>query len=347
MGKRNAKIYEFSGFGGFARLATARKESAGLSDKPQGIQKRPHLYQLTLRQTLAAKFGRKIYFKASKGGKFNKKTLYDNWRMGQNQHKYGGSGYDEMTRTSLARDTMDKVHKARIKGLSLPNLAAKLSMNRANTDALAWYKIEGGRQQIGGHPGALRLKPKTKQNVVHGHASRDNARAAAAETEFKSIVPDVKRAEKEDIFQAVHHMNIRSEVETIRTMSLPYEHLMALRKKEKVYHARFGNIEEPENFDAVAKYVHNEREHQKWDTARKMMTAGLDKHVPEVMQEYIKNHGYDHTQAKIEFWNNVEAKTETRVNNATATQAQALDRSETLSGTAGRKRALSDARRKF
>lgn len=316
-----------------------------------GSKKIHKYYQPTLQQVFARKFGGDQFTKAHKTHGSDtagfKKNLYDRWRMEPRKHKYGGSGYDEVARTALARESLAKIRAARSNIGDAKAFAQTLSQDRVNTDALVWFH----KGEQGGHPGALRDNPNGT-NVVHGHGGRDSNRAKAVTHEMQQALPNPSTASTSQVIGAAHLMTTRGQLETIRTMSLPFEEFMATGPKATpVFHARYGDVSQaqPGNFQKMAAYVHNERERLKWDTARKLIGQGMPEHVPQEMQQYIAKHNGDHTQAQVDYWQQVQAKTETRVNTATSSQAGPLLPTETMRGTAaqvatGRPRALSNAR---
>lgn len=322
---------------GFTRQSSpnVRPKATTLKDS----RREPNLggFQLTLRQTMARRHGREAYEQALSGMRFDKKMQYDRWRMAPKKHRHGGAGYDEMLRTALARDTMERIHARVQNSKTAGDFAEIFSQDRANTDALVWHL----GSELGGHPGALR-DASHGTNVVKGHGGRDSARAKAVASELREATPDLARASLGELIGGAHRMAARGQVETLRTMSQPYEAFVANgRPSNTVFHARYGDLSDAGNYEKMARYAGNERERLKWDTARKLMGQGLDAHVPEVMRDFITQSNGDHTQAQSAFWQAADMGSETRVNRATQTQADPLESRETLHATQGRKRALS------
>ncbi|WP_035059828.1 hypothetical protein [Andreprevotia chitinilytica] len=338
-------------FGSVAKVVRARPFGKPVIPLPKsGFSS----YQPTLEQWKAHRFGAKALKntlnaknpKVSKG-EFDKKGIYSRWRMPQRKHKFGGSGLDEMTRTAFARDTLAALHKAAIPGLSLIKSAQLLSMNRGNTDALVWYK----GNEIGGHPGGLREAPNSDKGVTHGHGSLDNARAKAAKTEFQQLLPNLQKARPGDVYNAIGRVNMRTEVETVAHMSMQYQETMTKPRPspKSVYHAQFGDLSNKGNFEQMARYMHNHREKQKWDTAGKLMRHDLQGHVPQVMQDYLKRAKGDHHLARQMFQHAAtrQVKPETRVNSANTSQAEHVPNTTTLRDAPKRNRALSLPRISF
>ena len=297
-------------------------------------------YQTTFDQVGYRQFGIEAY--ENLNGDFSSSSFGGEWRMKATEKGFGGSGKDEMTSTSTAREFLKKVDaNPNLENSQKQKVAAMLSMQRTDTDALVWDHDEGYQ----GHPGALRYTSHQTDWASKGHWTKDNERARAAKTEFAKIVDDPSTAKFVDISSSVLHANARTGVETVRSFSMPFEQFEQIGpSKKEVYHTSFGDISDPKVHKQMATYVHNAREREKWDTAAKLRQLGLDKHVPDTMQEYLKAFGNDHHQAMGEFYKNVSEKSEQRVNVAKTSQADVLDPGETLRETVGRKRALSDPR---
>lgn len=336
--KKRKRITDYDGYAPTPSLDDGRRKKAAT---PTTAPERYEL-QRTLTQMAAEKHGRETYDVATASGKLNKETLYDKYRMPQAEHEFGGSGYDEMYRTSLTRDTAKNIEKAAVPGLDLREEVAKLSGARVATDALVWITPKG----IGGHPGALRAKPNSRSGVITGHPERDNARAKAATAEFESFVPDLRKTDAKTVQKGLRHAAARARVETIRTMSLPHEDFMAKgAPTEEVYHAQFGDLRDAKNFGRMADYVHDERERRKWQAASRLRASpALRGHVPDVMDEYLKRAENNHAVAHQRFDEAVRDGSEKRINRATSTQADTLAPNETLRGTSGSKRSLSPPR---
>lgn len=302
----------------------------------------PRTYQFDLFQMQYRNFGKKAFDKVDDD--YSSKNFGQKWRMEATQNQYGGSGKDEKTSTATAREFLKKINdNPNLFNFQKQDVASTLSMNRIATDALVWEK-DG---EYHGHPGALRVEPNTTKWASKGHGSRDRSRARTAQAEFDSLNTDFQKTNDfSKVKEAVWLANIRTSAETIRTMSMPYEQFVDIgRLKKSVFHSKFGDISERDNIKKMARYVHNARETEKWHTASQMNLMGLHQHVPDVMQEYLIKHKNDHHAAMRDFHEMTNNGNETRINTAKSSQAHQIDSNETLKGTAGRKRALSDARK--
>ena len=305
-------------------------------------QPQQQFFQPTLEQMQYRQFGIQAF--GNIDGDYSSQGFGGEWRMQATPKGFGGSGKDEMTSTSTTRELLKKVDQndGLQEGQKL-KIAGSLSMHRTDTDALVWHNEEGYQ----GHPGALRYTAFDTDWASKGHWTKDNLRAKSAKTEMHALADDPTTAKFGDLMGAVSHANARTGVETVRSFSMPFEEFEQLGPpKETVVHSKFGDISNPKAHKEMARYVHNAREQQKWDTAAKLNLLGLQKHVPDTMQQYLQKFGNDHLQAMTAFHSNVGEGVEKRVNVAKSSQAEPLDPGETLHEMHGRKRALSDARQK-
>lgn len=302
----------------------------------------PKFFQMTLEQVQYRQFGIEAFENID--GDYSSKSFGGEWRMQATPKGFGGSGKDEMTSTSTAREFLKKVDQNDgLKEDQKLKIAGSLSMHRTDTDALVWHNEENYQ----GHPGSLRYTAFDTDWAAEKHWTKDSLRAKSAKLEMHALVDDPTTAKFGDLMGAVSHANARTGVETVRSFSMPFEQFEQLGpSKDTVYHSKFGDISNPMAHKEMAKYVHNAREQQKWDTAAKLNLLGLQKHVPDTMQQYLQKFGNDHLQAMTAFHSNVGEGVEKRVNVAKSSQADPLDPGETLRETHGRKRALSDARQK-
>ncbi len=304
-------------------------------------------FQRTLTQMMHAKHGREVTSEFKKKAKIDNKKFGSSYRVKGDDHEFGGSGKDEMVSTATTREHIEALRKANVASLDVEKEIGELSSVRVNTDALVWHQ---GPNDVVGHPGALRKKAFGQASIVGDHNIRDVARATAVKTEFQALVPDLSTATAADVQQAHKQMMVRAQVETVRNFSQPQEQFAQLgRPGSKALHVRYGDISNAGPYGQMADYVHNEREKQKWQAAKRMMEdKHLAPHVPDLHQEYLKKFG-DQVAAQHAFEKAVSTGQEKRFNNATSSQAHPIPTNETLRGRAGRatthgERALSPPR---
>ncbi|ASP40210.1 hypothetical protein CHH28_16680 [Bacterioplanes sanyensis] len=308
-------------------------------------------YQPTLDQMQGMQFGKTAVDKSLSGGSLDNKKLKDSWRMGQEDHGYGGHGKDETMRTSAATALLVDMGKAGVPEDQVVEAAKQLSMDRTDTAALVWYnQVDhmGKAVEMGGHPGSLRNPSQmTAGRGTHnkGHNSRDSARIRAAQTEFTALDPKSTGYDPKATRAAIGMMGVRAQLETIRTMSTPLEEFGARGVSgEQLTHARHGPLSDAGNFGRMAAFVHDSRETMKWDAARRLMTRGLHDHVPQEMQDYLNHSKGDHHQALAMYQHQLFQGAETRVNTATTSQADNLGADETLQHAASEMQQKSRAR---
>lgn len=312
-----------------ARLAEQLQHEEMEDDGP--LFKGPPMRQRTLTQMSHEKHGGKVFdeFKGKK--KIDSQAWGHAYRVQPQKHAFGGSGQDEMISTAWTRDHIADMQKAGVPEDVLKAEIQKLSGVRVNTDALAWRMADG---ELGGHPGALRSKPKSNSPIVGDHNLRDAARAAALKTEFKDIVPDASKTTVDDFQLAHKRVVVRAQLETVARFSQPQEQFAQQGEvKQKAFHTRFGDIRKKENYGKMADYVHDERERIKWEAAHRMMEdKDLEAHVPQEYAHYIKQGG-DQVQGRRLFDEAVAAGRQ-GYNSAPSSQAHLPAGNQTLRGRA-------------
>lgn len=289
-------------------------------------------YQPTMPQMMHAQFGRQALDDASS---HSQRDLTARWRMPAVDDGHGGHGVDEMQRTSYATRTLSAM-SSHASDDQLVRSAAILSMDRVDTSALAWFTSDG---ELGGHPGALRSPSQMlagRGTTNTGHNSRDTARVAAVSSE-PGLLSGAARAK----------------VETVRTMSTPYEEFQDRATSgfsTTLTHAKAGDLAVPGNFRRMAAYVGDTRELIKWDAASEMMHLGTQGHVPPVMRDYLVANENIARAAAAHWHRDLGRGLAPPANTATRSQAGALAPHETLGGThqaaesGTRPRALSNPR---
>lgn len=320
----------FESFGTQLKITKRKTVKKPESTSETSVQK----YQLSLEQMDYGRFGIEALSKAKS---YSKSNITKQWRMKAIDHGFGGHGMDEIQRTSYATKELSTLSST-VSEKQLNWKAFLLSMDRVDTASLVWFTPEG---EIGGHPGALRSPKqiKAKSGTTNtGHNSRDNNRVKALLSE-----PD-------DFSRFA-----RAKIETIRTMSTPYEEFQdQLNKgfKTDLTHAIGGDLSKSGSFEEMSSYVGDKRELLKWDTASLLRSLKLDQHVPPVMVDYLKKNENIPRLALLEWHKDLgNSSLKLEVNETTSSQAGVLGQNETLSGTVSevskgsRRRSLSNPRR--
>ncbi len=280
-------------------------------------------FQLSMEQVMNGRHGMQAS-QQQRQENLSRSQFADRWRTEAQDQGHGGHGQDELVRTSFAVSTLMQGDEQ----MSEPQQdrqAFKMSMLRQDVANASWPKDD---QTMGFHPGAARTDEQLQRGKGtwnKGHTSRDRSRIAGVDAEPRTSNGGVS-----------FDMLARAEVETVNTMNTSYEELMDRRGElsRDLTHAVHGDLRNDQNYERMAQDSQANREGNKWDAAGLLM-ANQDtrEHVPEVMQEYIREAGGNHRQAAVNFQSRVHSGEETRVNTEPRSQAQPLQSNETLRQT--------------